>query len=361
MSTLEQLKQISDAADGFGKRLDRLEKRGKEQQEFDKFKSGEESTGHAAIVEGLGKQAIDFVRSKMNLDPFFQKDYDSLLPSPGLGQFLPDQLHTVVSFLARGSGALLPRLNKITVEPEEILRLPAIAQGAATWHVENELIGTSEPVADELKLSPKKIGSIATLSLEAFERPNITAATIVGNELTRAISDTLEQSILSGTVATDRPVEGILSHADVPESAAAVGGWTAADILAFIQEALASYPGIMTAAGVAGGPILIMEPVNFLSLVSSESGSAPGRALVDSGGPSFMGIPIVLSPHCKTAGGSWIVMMKPQDYNLIGTSVIRYDADTSVKFTSAGVVIRLLTWASYGTPQPEKIFRGPLF
>lgn len=361
MSTIEELKKISEAANGFGKRLDRLEKRQGEEQAFNKHLSQEPSGKAAAAVEGLGKQAIDFVRQQMNLEPHFNKDYDSLLPSPGLGQFLPDQLHTVVSFLARGSGALLPLLNKISVEPEQILRLPGIDEGAATWHIENETIGTSEPVASELKLSPKKLGSIATLSLECFERPNVSAASIVGNELTRSISDTLELSILKGTVATDCPVEGILTDTNVPETAAAVGGWTAADLIAFIQEGLASYAGIMTGLGSGQGPVLIMEPKNFLSLVASESGVTPGRALVDASGPTFMGIPIVLSPHCNTVGGSWVVMMKPQDYNLVGTNSIRFDADTSVKFTSAGVVIRLLTWASYGTPQPEKLFRGPLF
>lgn len=358
MDTISQLKKISEAADGFGKRLGRLETRVQEQREFDNHESPDD---HDSVITELGKGAIDFVRSRMDLAPHFNKDYDSLLPSPGLGQFLPEQLHSVVSFLARGSGDLLPLLSKATVEPEQILRLPAIAQGAATWHAENVTIGTSEPVADELKLSPKKLGSIATLSLESFERPNAAAATIVGNELSRAISDTLEASVLSGTTGADAPADGILTDASVPETAASVSGMTAADLLAFIAEGLASYPGILTGAGTSDGPVLVMTPTDFLTLVVSESGAAPGRSLVDVNGPSFMGIPVVLTPNCSTAGGNWLVLLRPRDYYLVGTNSIRYDADTSVKFTSAGVVIRLLTWASYGCPQVGKLFRGPLF
>jgi len=352
-------KKISDGLGRLTGRLEQVEKRQSEIREFSKL-AGKPDIQDSLITD-LGKGAIDFVRSKMNLEPVFKKDYDSLLPSPGLGQYLPEQLHSVVSFLSRGSGALLPLLSKVTVEPEQILRLPAIAEGSATWTAENVVVGTSEPVASEIKLSPKKLGSIAVLSLEAFERPNVAAATIVGNELTRAISDTLEASVLSGTTGADSPEDGILTDAAVPETAASVSGMDASDLLAFISEALVSYPGIMTGVGTSTGPVLVMTPVDFMTLVVSESGSAPGRALVDTSGPSFMGIPVVLTPNCATAGGNWLVMMRPQDYYLVGTNQIRFDSDTSIKFSSAGVMIRLLTWASFGCPQVGKLFRGPRF
>ena len=223
-------------------------------------------------------------------------------------------------------------------------RIPILVEdAAAAWTREGEEISPTEPVLDEITVSPSKVAGLTIISRELAEDTSPAAAELVGASLARAITLQVDRGFLGDLAAP--AAKGLDSLDDVTVVEGAL------DSLDVVHEAKA-------AAAAEGGSasVILANPADVLSLALLKDETGSNRALVESTS-TIAGVPLVSSRHVA-AGKLWIL-----DREQIVT-VLREDVElatsTDSHFTSDRIAIRATMRIGFAFPRPASLVRVDL-
>lgn len=233
-----------------------------------------------------------------------------------------------------------PRVAQTISTAGKEFRVPVLVEdAAAAWTAEGEEITPTEPVLDEITVTPSKVAGLTIVSRELAEDSSPSAAEFVGASLARAITLQIDRGFLGNLAAP--AAKGLDSITPTIVSGAL-------DSLDSIHEAKAA------AAAEGGAPsVILANPADVLTLALLKDQTGSNRSLIEDT-TTVAGIPVLASRHVA-AGKLWLV-----DSTQIVT-VLRDDVELAVSsdafFTSDRIALRATMRVGFAFPRPAALVR----
>ena len=209
----------------------------------------------------------------------------NLVESLPRGDLYIDSLQPQSAVMAAGA-TILSGLSKAITIPKGTGDLTAafVAEGSAIAE-SNLSIGT-------LSLSPKRVSSTASFTLEALTQSDPSIDNLVRNELTRKIAKAIDDAALEGSGSGANPT-GIANTSGI-------------NVLTTTGSSTMTRPEALTALAKleddnidSSGSVLIMHPTNYAVIAATAVDSGSGRFVIDNG--TILGRRVIQSTLC-TAG-----------------------------------------------------------
>lgn len=173
--------------------------------------------------------------------------------------------------------------------------------GASTayWVAEGAALTESNPTFDTIKMTPKHVGALASMSRQLLQQANPSIEQLVRDDFVQVIGLAIDKAMLHGLAANDEPV-GILNTSGIQAGSLATLGWEA--IIALLEKlalenltpnAMITHPAVATILrttlkdSVAGAEYLMQGgsmagvPVNVTNQLDAKTGAPnTGRLIV---------------------------------------------------------------------------------
>lgn len=242
--------------------------------------------------------------------------------------------------VAEAALAFQPSIAQRVTTAGKTFRVPVLVEDvAAAWTAEGEEITPTDPVLDEIEVTPSKVAGLTIISRELAEDSSPDAAEMVGTSLARALTLQVDKGFVGNLAAPAAKGLGSITPT-------VVSG--ALDSLDSIHEAKAA------AAAEGGAPtVLLANPADLLALAVLKDQADSNRALL-ADTSVVAGLPVVSSRHIA-AGSLWLL-----DATQIVT-VLREDVTLAVShdshFTSDRVALRATLRVGFAFPKPAALVR----
>ena len=170
---------------------------------------------------------------------------------------------------------------------------------SAYWIAEGDALTESNPTFDNLKLQPKHVGALSSVSRQLLQQANPSIEQLLRDDFVNVIGLAIDKAMLHGLAANDEPV-GILNTTGIQTGSLATMDWES--VIALMEKlalenitpnAIITHPAVSTALqttlkdSVAGAEYLMQAgrmaglPVNVTNQLVQKAGSpATGRVLV---------------------------------------------------------------------------------
>ena len=257
---------------------------------------------------------------------------------------LPDEYGALITEpVAEAALAFQPSIAQRVTTSGKTFRVPVLVEdAAAAWTAEGEEIAPTDPVLDEIEVTPSKVAGLTLISRELAEDSSPSAAEMVGASLARALTLQVDKGFMGNLAAPAAKGLGSITPT-------VVSG--ALDSLDSLHEAKAA------AAAEGGTPtVLLAHPTDLLALAVLKDQADSNRALL-ADTTNAAGLPVVASRHA-TAGQLWVL-----DASQIVT-VLREDVTLAVShdshFTSDRVALRATLRVGFAFPRPAALVRVDL-
>ena len=257
---------------------------------------------------------------------------------------LPDEYGALITDpVAEAALAFQPSIAQRVTTSGKTFRVPVLVEdAAAAWTAEGEEISPTDPVLDEIEVTPSKVAGLTIISRELAEDSSPSAAEMVGASLARALTLQVDKGFMGNLAAPAAKGLGSITPT-------VVSG--ALDSLDSLHEAKAA------AAAEGGAPTaLLAHPTDLLALATLKDQADSNRALL-ADTTNVAGLPVVASRHA-TAGQLWLL-----DASQIVT-VLREDVTLAVShdshFTSDRVALRATLRVGFAFPKPAALVRVDL-
>ena len=236
-------------------------------------------------------------------------------------------------------------------------RFPIVVTNPSNaWTEEGQEINVTDPVLDELVVTPTGLKGLTVVSNELMADSDPSALQVVGGGLVADLQVKLDSAFLGDTVASGP--DGLESLSNVQTTDGAFDG-----SLDVISEAvsLAEQAGVLAVApdGTPNLSSLIGHPTDVLTLATAKTADDSnetllGRDATAAVSRSALGIALHSAPAC-TPGAMWLI---PKNKTFI---VMRNDpevvADKSAYFSSDRTGIRYVLRVGIGFPHQEAIVK----
>lgn len=257
---------------------------------------------------------------------------------------LPDEYGALITDpVAEAALAFQPSIAQRVTTSGKTFRVPVLVEdAAAAWTAEGEEISPTDPVLDEIEVTPAKVAGLTIISRELAEDSSPSAAEMVGASLARAL-----------TLQVDKGFMG-----NLPAPAAKGLGSITPTVVSGALDSLDSLHEAKAAAAAEGGAptVLLAHPTDLLALATLKDQADSNRALL-ADTTNVAGLPVVASRHA-TAGQLWLL-----DASQIVT-VLREDVTLAVShdshFTSDRVALRATLRVGFAFPKPAALVRVDL-
>jgi HK97 family phage major capsid protein len=231
------------------------------------------------------------------------------------------------------------RFPKITSDP------------SASWIGENEEITTSEAVADEVSVTPKKVAGLSIISNELANDTSPAAAGVIGDGLGRDIAGRVDAAFFGAAPASTAVQPGGLEN--ISDDVTTIAADPAAGLEAYI-DALAAAEGFGVTLD-----YFVVNPATASALAKLKTGTGSNLPLFGVGATNgiqrdILGVPLRVSPHVL-AGTAWGIPTS-RIYTVLRSDVT-VDVDKSVFFTKDQTAIRAVLRIGFGFVQPEAIVK----
>ena len=225
------------------------------------------------------------VPSPMQRTSMTSSNVANLVESLPRGDLYIDSLQPQSAVMAAGA-TILSGLSKAITIPKGTGDLTAafVAEGSAIAE-SNLSVGT-------LSLSPKRVSSTASFTLEALTQSDPSIDNLVRNDLTRQIAKAIDDAALEGSGSGANPT-GIANTSGINLLA------TAGNTTMLYSEALAALSKLEEDNVSSTGAVFIMNPANFATIAGTAVDSGSGRFVIDTG--TILGRRVIQSTLC-TAG-----------------------------------------------------------
>jgi HK97 family phage major capsid protein len=247
------------------------------------------------------------------------------------------------------------------------LVIPRItADPSAAWTSEGATITASDPGADTLTATPRKLAALVRAGNESLADSSPSIGEMLNRQMARSLALSFDLGAFEGS-GTAPAIRGLKNVVGIQAtSTAGANGALLAD-LDLIADAL----GLLDAANAAGGAI-VMHPRTWakLSKIKELTGSvvpllngAVG-GVVDGVRRSLLGVPVYLSAQLsitETQGtsnvASSIYVYDPTQVVVVRRQDVAIEVDSSVYFASDETAIRAIMRADVVVPNPLAVVR----
>lgn len=230
-------------------------------------------------------------------------------------------------------------LTRISTEATKVY-VPAVHGGTAAWHTELEELTDSAVDANEVEVTPKKVGCLQLVSNEASS--DAQAGEIIGRALVAALADRVDHAFFVG---------------DAPKGPSGLAGAGAAITAVNADPASGVDPYVDAVSEVesvgAQASVIFMNPSTWGALSKVKTATGETRPLLNpqpSGAAerSLLGLPVRVSKHCPTtsayvADAARLVVVDRQPGSV--------EADRSAAFTKDGLYVRALQRIEFAFPE----------
>jgi HK97 family phage major capsid protein len=137
--------------------------------------------------------------------------------------YRPDQMIGLLrnALAVRRLGArVLPGLRGDTVIPKQT------AAGTAYWVAENAALTESNPTFDNVRLEPKHVGALSSVSRQLLQQANPAIEQLLRDDMVNVVGLAVDKAMLHGLAVNDEPV-GILNTVGIQSGSLATLTWAA--------------------------------------------------------------------------------------------------------------------------------------
>lgn len=248
------------------------------------------------------------------------------------------------------------------------LAIPRIlSDGAAAWTAEGEEITPSDPNADIVTATPRKLAALSYCSNELVADSNPSAQNAVADNLARSLALKLDRAFFEGS-GTAPEIRGLKNQSGIQTVSMGTDGAALTNL-----DPIADALGLLAEANATGSAI-VMHPRNWrtLSKVKELTTGSNKPVLVDSSaaptdGPrrTLYGAPVYLTPQLsatETQGSATSIANSIYVYDAAQVVFVlrddtRIDVDRSVAFSSDRTAIRVTLRADMVLPNPASVVR----
>lgn len=126
------------------------------------------------------------------------------------------------------------------------------ASSSAYWVAEGDSLTESNPTFDTIKLSPKHVGALASMSRQLLQQANPSIEQLIRDDFVSVIGLAIDKAMLHGLAANDEPV-GILNTSGIQTGSLATLDWEA--VIALLEKlalenmtpnAMVTHPAVAT-------------------------------------------------------------------------------------------------------------------
>ncbi|GAB2973619.1 phage major capsid protein [Frigoribacterium salinisoli] len=231
-------------------------------------------------------------------------------------------------------------------------RLPVITEDPqAAWVAEGDEIPTSEAVADEVAVVPRKVAGLSVISNELANDTSPEAATTIGDGLARDIARKID-----GAFFGPAPANGSVQ----PNGLEALGGKATA-ITADPTAGLSAYIDGLAEAEALGVSLRawVVDPATARALAKLTAGTGSNMPLFGTGATNgiernVLGVPLLVSPYV-VAGTAWGIP-DGRAFSVLREDV-SVDVDKSAFFTTDQTAIRAIARVAFGFVQTKAVVK----
>lgn len=223
---------------------------------------------------------------------------------------------------------------------ESKINIPNVSGGTAAWHSDLDELTDAAVAADEIEVTPKKVGCIQLVSNESAN--DAAAAEIIGQALTGALADKVDHAFFVG---------------DAPKGPAGLPGAGAAvvPVDASPTSGLDPYTDAIAAVENNGGTatIAFINPLDWAALSKVKETTTSAQPVLNAqptqaGQRSILGLTVRTSKHVPTGtayvlDASRVVVVERQPASV--------EVDTSSAFTRDGRNVRAIMRVEFAFPQ----------
>jgi HK97 family phage major capsid protein len=237
--------------------------------------------------------------------------------------------------------------------------------GVASWTPEGAEITPTDPNADSIVATPRKLAALTYASNELVADSNPSAQNTIAEQLARALALKLDVGLFEGS-GTAPEIRGLKNQSGIQTVSMGTDGDVIGDLDPF-AEAL----GLLATAN-ADGTAITMHPRTWAWLTKLKDGTGSSRPLlVDAAGAptegprrSILGVPVFLTSQLsvtETQGtasdASSVYVYDAQQVVVVLRSDATVEVDRSVAFSSDRTAIRAVLRADLVVPNPSAVVR----
>jgi HK97 family phage major capsid protein len=245
------------------------------------------------------------------------------------------------------------------------LAIPRIlSDGTAAWTPEGAEITPSDPTADSVIATPRKLAALTYCSNELIADSNPSAQNAIAESLARAIALKLDLAFFEGS-GIEPEIRGLANQSGIQTLAMGDDGATL-DNLDPIADAL----GLLAEAD-ASGTAILMSPRNWRTLSKVKEATGSNKPVLVDSAPtegvrrSLYGVPVYLSSQLSTTetqGAAEDVTNSIYVYDASQVVFVlrddtRIDVDRSVAFSRDSTAVRVTLRADLVLPNPASVVR----
>ncbi|GAA4863894.1 phage major capsid protein [Saccharopolyspora cebuensis] len=245
----------------------------------------------------------------------------------------------------------------------EIPRL--LADGAANWTAEGAEIAVSDPSADVVTATPRKLAALSFMSNELVSDSNPAAQDMVAENLARAVALKLDRGFFEGS-GTAPEITGLRNQPGIQTYSMGTDGGPLTNLDPF-ADALGQLAGAN-----ATGTAIVMHPRNWQAITKiKETDTSTKPVIVDGAGSptagvrrSIYGVPVHLTSQLSTdeaegagTGTNSIYVYEAAQVVAVMRQDVAVEVDTSTAFTSDRTAVRVKMRADLVLPNPEAVIR----
>ncbi|MFC5753392.1 phage major capsid protein [Actinomadura rugatobispora] len=246
------------------------------------------------------------------------------------------------------------------------LAIPRVlADGVANWTAEGAEITPTDPNADVVTATPRKLAALTYASNELVSDSNPEAQNVLAENLARAVALKLDKSFYEGT-GTAPEIRGLKNQSGIQTVSMGANG-AALTTLDPFADAL----GLLAEAD-AEGTAIVMHPRNWRAISKIKEATGSNKPVITDGagspteGPrrSIYGVPVWLTSQLavnETQGSAStansIYVYQADQVVAVIRKDTTVDVDTSAAFSSDRTAVRVTLRADLVLPNPAAVVR----
>lgn len=284
----------------------------------------------------------------------------------GGGAFTPTDYQTAFfDLLAANSVALESGLSVITTDRGEVIIPRLTADPAASWTAEGAAITPSDPTADQVTATPRKLAALTVMSNEVIADANPSVLDVVGQQLARALGLRLDLGVFEGS-GTAPEVRGLKNTTGVQTvSMGANGGAVTsldpfADAIGLLEQSNARATAVAMHPRTWQALLKLKEETGSVKPLLQESAGAGTQGVAR----SIYGVPVFLTSQLSTTETQGTAVNASSAYVFESTRVVlvrredvSVELDRSRLFNSDQSELRAIVRADVVVPTPAAVVR----
>lgn len=254
--------------------------------------------------------------------------------------------------------AFNPAVATVLDIPGESIRIPLLTGDVTSgWYSELSPITASDPVTDEIVVTPKATKAYTVISNESAMDTNPKIANVIGNSIGRSLSKQIDAAFFSLTAITDGPQLpiGVTSYSYVDVAVASATFDHIMDAVKLSKDNGADPTAVVINPAVEVQWRKIKTASGAASYLVQDQMLAAEDRRAGYAGFTISGLPVYVSRAVDALTAAWVIdAAQVFTVRRLGTTI---ESDRSAAFQSDGTAIRGVARVDFGVTNPAGVVR----